>query len=402
MAAQFALQTHTFNYWSYVHFLRWLGSLSGESQLAVDLRDHGFFYPDGMAPLIATLARLRGKGYEIDVMPPEGTDLRQYFDSVGWSAAINGEPAPPQRRGSTYVPLSSYADSEELNGLISGAIGVLADTSVFPEGILDAVEWSVNEVADNVLVHAGEPAEGWMQLTSYPQKAEVEMVVVDIGRGIRDSLKEGYPELGDDQKALNLAVQKGITRDREIGQGNGLSGVFNIVRAAKGWLNLHSGSGLLRLAQGDLQFPAVPVHVGTLVTMTLPTNKPIDLGEALWGYKPLPAFERQYLGDEGISFVLKEEASGFGNRPTARALRSRLTNLMKQFPSERVVIDFRDVDLVTASFADEFIAKLVQEVGGVVNFFGRVQLRNVTQFVGGSLNEVIQQRMTSEGPSSTK
>lgn len=270
----------------------------------------------------------------------------------------------------------------------------LTDTTAFPTGVLRAIEWSLNEIADNVLVHAGEHASGWIQLTSYPQKEQVEFVVVDTGRGIRASLSEAYPDLATDQEALSLAVQKGITRDREIGQGNGLSGLLRIARAAEGWVNIHSGAGLLRWMGTDVQSRGVPRHRGTLVTTTLPVAKPIDLSAALWGREPLPAFEADYLDDAGMTFRLRDEASGFGNRITARRLRRRLTNLMTSMPDERVVIDFSDVDLVSASFADEFIAKLVKEMGPI-HFFGKIQLRHMSQFVASSVDEVIRQRMAT-------
>jgi hypothetical protein len=149
-------------------------------------------------------------------------------------------------------------------------------------------------------------------------------VVVDTGRGILASLKEAYPTLSNDEDALRLAVQKGITRNRQYGQGNGLSGALNIAQAAKGWLNLHSGSGLLRWAESELQSRRISLHVGTVVTMTLPVREPIDLSEALWGRAPLPAFEASHLSDEGVVFTVREEASGFGNRATGQYLRTRL------------------------------------------------------------------------------
>lgn len=61
---------------------------------------------------------------------------------------------------------------------------------------------------------------------------------------------------------------------------------------------------------------------------------------------------------------------------------------MDEFPDEKIIIDFQDVDLVSVSFADEFVAKLVNEMGSV-QFLGRIQLRNMSNFTSWSIDEVI-------------
>ena len=68
-------------------------------------------------------------------------------------------------------------------------------------------------------------------------------------------------------------------------------------------------------------------------------------------------FETQYLSESGESLVFRvvEEAQGFGNRPSARPLRIAVENLLEQFPAQRLLIDFSEVNIVSASFADEFI-----------------------------------------------
>lgn len=232
-----------------------------------------------------------------------------------------------------------------------------------------------------------------MQLTSYPTKGLVEFVVVDTGRGVRASLSEAYPELRTDEEALIKAIEKGTTRNRELGQGNGLSGTLRITSSANGWANLHSGKGQLRLLEGDFHRQTVAGHSGLVVAVTLPTRRPIDLSEALWGHVPVPAFEMEYLGDHGIEFVVGREASNFGNRATGERLRTKLKNIIQQFPGSAVIVDFNGVDLISASFADEFIAKLVREFG-YMQFFGTFKFRNVCGFVAQTLDRVIEQRMS--------
>lgn len=390
----------SFGYSGYLHFLNVVraGIDRGERSFVVNLSDVPFFYPDGMAPLVATILALRNRGCEFDVESPDDKDLSGYWATVGWSQALAGQ-GPPSPRSGSYLPLTWFRDYEEANDLISASLNILARSAQFPAGVLQAFEWSLNELTDNVLVHA-RVDQGWMQLTNYPDAQKVELVVVDTGIGILESLREGYSDLASDQSAVELAVQKGATRNREVGQGNGLSGVVKITVEANGWANLHSGEGRVLIRSGELSEQRGPYHSGTLVSVTLPTHDPIDLSRALWGHVPTPAFELGYLEEAGIEFRLVEEATNFGNRQTGQSLRNKLANLMNMFPGEAIAIDFDGVEIVSASFADEFIAKLVADMGSV-RFFGRVRLRNMNEFISDTLDRVIEQRLGVSGGNST-
>src|SRR5690606_21784323 len=131
---------------------------------------------------------------------------------------------------------------------------------------------------------------------------------------------------------------------------------------------------------------------GTLVTVTLPTGAEINVSEALWGHVPVPAFEPQYVTDHGVRFVVAMEASNFGNRHTGERLRNKLSNLATLHEDEPVIVDFDGIDLMSASFADEFIAKLVKQHGHV-RFFGRFRFLNLSEFAATTLDQVIAQRL---------
>ena len=84
--------------------------------------------------------------------------------------------------------------------------------------------------------------------------------------------------------------------------------------------------------------------------VTLPTNKPIDVAQALWGFEPLHELEMDYLQDGGSEILMRvaDEASGFGNRASARPVRTKLRNLLIQFPTEQLVLDFDGATLISA------------------------------------------------------
>ena len=108
-------------------------------------------------------------------------------------------------------------------------------------------------------------------------------------------------------------------------------------------------------------------------------------------------FEMSHLSDDDeIVFRVADEATGFGNRQTGRELNMKLQNLMTQFHGVQVRVDFSGVTLVSASFADEFIAKLVIEMGHF-SFFSRIVIRNTNRLIRHTLDNVIKQRSQPNG-----
>lgn len=205
-----------------------------------------------MAPIIAFVRDLHANGWQIDMSLPSSDFLADYFRKAGWIAGFEGsvDLPKPARNDQTFLPLVSYDSHEQLNPIFSEALRHFSRVFPFRKGVLDGLEWTLNEVADNVLIHSG-GVTGWLQLSQRPNKGLIEFVVVDCGRGILNSLREGHGELKSDVEALKKAVEKGVTRDTNVGQGNGLAGTLRIAMAAEGYVNIYSGAGLLRYLQSQ-------------------------------------------------------------------------------------------------------------------------------------------------------
>lgn len=399
----------------FLSFVKQLQGLGDAPNVLLDLTNIFFAHPSGMAPIVANIRYFHSRGWIFDVALPDEPLLADYFRKAGWIQGIEGTRLEirPGRPNDTFIPLLQYTNHHELNLLINEALRHFSRIASFKKGVFEALEWALNEVADNVLVHSG-GATGWIQLAQQPKKHQIEIVVVDCGRGILDSLREGHPELKNDAAALEKAVEKGVTRNSNIGQGNGLAGTLRIAIAAGGFANLYSGQGLLRYFPKDtlntLNFSGIPhrsasehLHIetvsyvqGTIVSLTLPTNRDLDVAHALWGRSPTSVFENQYLSETGeqITYRVADEATGFGNRASAKPLRIAVENLISQFPDQKVSIDFTGVNIVSASFADEFVARLAKSIG-VMTFFSRVNVNGMNDFVRRTMDAVMEQRLRS-------
>ncbi|HWW75265.1 MAG TPA: STAS-like domain-containing protein, partial [Pyrinomonadaceae bacterium] len=89
--------------------------------------------------------------------------------------------------------------------------------------------------------------------------------------------------------------------------------------------------------------------------------------------------------------AVKDHAHGTGTRKAAIELRNFIVNLINQGAS-RVVMDFQGIGVISSSFADELIGKLVVRFG-FFNFQQIISLRGMTDTVQAILHRSVAQRM---------
>lgn len=191
----------------------------------------------------------------------------------------------------------------------------------------------MNEITDNVLVHSRSPIGGLVQVSTFQRnKKRVEYIVADAGVGIPGTLRPSHLELTSDAAALERAIREGVTRDGDIGQGNGLYGSYQICSHSTGSFHLESGYGkLIFNGQHGLRVTTERVSFnGTLVAAQINFSDPRLLAEALQfgGRQHIPmdfvelTYE-QHDREEAI-FVMKNEATSFGSRIAGTPVRNKL------------------------------------------------------------------------------
>ncbi len=376
----------------------------GQSQvLEIDLSGVTRAYCNGVVPLIAFCEAQRHQGVEVLITEPQDERQLDFWHKMGWAQMLAGGEGPNLDIHKTYTPVQRFSDHAALHRLVKAAIEILARQLDCEAGVLDGVTWVLNETADNVLLHSaltGEDPTGYFQVVSHPHDEWVEIAVADAGIGIRASLWSAEIT-ANDEIAIQLAIQKGVTRDKEIGAGNGLAGCVRLIEATSGQLIIASGTAEVWIkGKGDLETVAVGQVPGTSVYVEIPTREAIDMTAAIWGTAPLGTFEVDYLrDDESILFRVGEEGEGFGTRGSAAEVRTKLKNIATQFPESRIQIDFAGLELLSASFVDEFIGRLWIEVGPV-RFMAKYALINMSPFVRRTLEAILENRQQLEASSS--
>ena len=356
-----------------------------------------------MLPICAQVIAYREHGVNFELLPPSRPKPRNLFGNCDWSHLIDPQRHPASTfSGFTHVPATHYRSPSEqfesVNRIVNVILGAVENMD---RSDLAAFEWAVNEVIDNVLIHSQAETGGLVQVSTFQHRQRlIQFVVADAGVGVPSTLREGHPEITSDSDALDRAVREGVTRDRSVGQGNGLFGTFEICSRCHGSFQLDSGYASLRYFKHSLHVssPKIP-YTRTLVIAQIDFSDPGLLGEALkFGgspYQPTDVVELNYELEQSnrMKFVLKDEAEGFGSRSAGTPVRNKLVNLLGM-GAKKIYVDMMGIPIVSSSFADEIFGKLFVELGPI-KFGQAIETVNAEPTVAQLVDRAIIQRVTS-------
>jgi hypothetical protein len=331
---------------------------------------------------------------------PDNVKSAAIMSNANWAHLIIPEKFESKSENNIkHISATQFFSADEHHRAVDKTINLMLQ---LVEGLdrskFKALEWSLNEITDNVLNHSDSPVGGLIQVVTYPLKKRIELIVCDAGMTIQKSLRAGLPSIRDDATALRRAIDEGVTKNSTTNQGNGLFGTSQCCGVSGGTFDILSGSMSLKQKPGEVIVSknAIP-YSGTVVRAVINTSYEELLEKALVfrGKRHNPGFdyiERMYESDGDVMvFKLSEELNSFGSRDSGRLARIKAENLMdnRRVPVE---FDFRDVKLISSSFADEVFGKLYIEFGA--EKFGKLcKFKNIDRTVQGLIDRAIAQRV---------
>ena len=373
----------------------------GYSDVSLDFSKCERAYASTMLAVCAQVVAYREAKIDFDLIPPLSGQLGKLFENTNWSSLIDPRNHRTSTfRGYTQVPATHYQTPSEQSNAVDRIIkAMLGAVTELQRADFAAFEWSINEIMDNVLTHSRSKTGGLVQVSTFQQRRRVvQFIVADAGVGIPSTLREGHPEIGSDTEALDRAVREGVTRDKSIGQGNGLYGTFQICSHCHGSFRVDSGYAILRYGRDGLHVSRSQIpYDGSLVVAEIDFSNPGLLAEALKFegklHLPTGAIELTYeLDQDGrMEFIVSEEASAFGSRSAGTPVRNKLHNLLGM-GGGKIYVDLRDVPIVSSSFADEVFGKLFVELGPM-KFGSCIEIINAEAIVAQLIDRAIMQRM---------
>ncbi len=361
---------------------------AGFDYIRLDLRDVNRAFPNAVVPICAAIQKYRALGYEIEILNPPTVVKNMNFDEPLPAGRINENAS-----ANAFSHIWRFSTSDEVSILTEAYAKVLAEKVECEQGVIDAFHWCISELLDNVLQHS-QSAEGFVIVQVHSESKRIAICLTDTGIGILESLRHSSHHPNNAADAITLALKEGVTRDSEAHQGNGLWGLNEIVRENGGQLAVKSERGLVEHnPEKDVYVSnSLPPFQGTIIDFQLDASKPISLSKALSGHEPVSLRLEEYEDAKGDSVIsVKDHAHGTGTRIAAKQLRNIVMTLFNDKQS-KIALDFVGIGIISSSFADELVGKLVVRFG-FFNFQQVIELRNMNETVQAIVHRSVAQRM---------
>ena len=202
-------------------------------RIILDFEEVNTVFPLPIVPIISYIDFFKTKEH-IDF---EFINLSGYLKHINVFNPNSAEKLIENNNSKCLDKIWSFDNSDHVHVLSSFIIRDIRRTIICEEGTLDACRWGTNEIMDNVIQHS-DIKRGFIMAQIQKSNKSVNICIFDYGIGIYKSLKgtENNPKNAID--AIMLSVKEGVTRDKQIGQGNGLWGLFNMVAQNDGHLSI--------------------------------------------------------------------------------------------------------------------------------------------------------------------
>jgi anti-sigma regulatory factor (Ser/Thr protein kinase) len=374
--------------------------VQGYLDIKLDFSRTTLAWPDSMVPVLTASDWLKRNDGTVTIALPLDDAMRKLFLNTSWAHYLQPDWYTASAVMVDHFNARRFQTATEQQRVVNDVMRLVVAKAMPPKDVLTGFEWSLNEITDNVLTHASSPDGGIVQVTSLENG--LILCVGDAGRGILSTLKEGHPELRNDEQALGEAVKAGVTRDPKIGQGNGLAGTLRVATLSGGAFRIASYRGRLSVRGAAATHSLRPHRAnfpGTLVKALIRTQNGFDVEKALEfsGGKTTHLNILDFHDEEGQAMVLRlaSETDGFGSRYSGKYVREKCLHLLATEPTRLLILDWAGVPLISSSFADEALGKLFVEIGPL-EFGARIRHQSMERLNVGLVNKAILQRASQQ------
>ena len=393
---------HGLNYYAVGQFydnIRSLVYAQETKNVFIKIAQNISIYPNQILPIVGVIEYYRSQGisFEFRNLPSR------------YSGLVN--PQEYSKESGILGRVWKFTKPQDVSNIVDGYRREFEKVEVFGKGTLYAMEWALNEVMDNVLRHSGVNC-GYVMAQYHQENKLIALSVFDYGRGIMNSFSDSeYSEaVQDDAGAIELALNKSVTRDKSEGQGNGLFGLVSIVKEGHGLLNIRSGRGYYSIdsSRGYTsesiekkrfeKYPNKEVS-STLVDFQLKQDREINLDniDLFKDYDPVDLHLEDFEDDiNSYVYDIAKHSEGTGTREAGKRARIQILNIVKQTGTD-ITLDFLNVGVMSSSYADELIVKLLLDVG-IFQFNRAIRLKGLSDTHKRILEKSFRQRTSQEHP----
>jgi len=269
-------------------------------------------------------------------------------------------------RGLENVSIDVF-DAHTLNEVYQQVLKTMTAHFEIEVSVLQAMSYCFYEILDNVHIHSGKPL--GTAITHFDAKKDIlRVLVADDGMGIQASLAENeqYHNISEED-ALRMCIQDTVTDGK--GMGFGLYATSRLMKNIGINFIIHSGSHKLIYKDGQTEIIDNGHWQGTIIFMEITTSKEIDPNEVVDNRTNADVQYNEefvetdilnslwYKGEATTDFKFSQFGSDFGTRDMGAKIREQIHPLLEA--GECIALNFTGVNVVSNSFADECVAKLL-------------------------------------------
>ena len=348
-------------------------------------------YPNVCVPIAGILQYLKKEGikYSFKTLP-------EFLANTNLHEPIVAQPATYDFFSSPMNKIWSFDSADAITALIDRMVREVSLSAVCQKGVIEGLTWCLNEVMDNVLIHSNVD-KGFIMGQIHPSQKHIAFCIFDYGQGIFNSLRDTIHHPRHPLDAITLCIKEGVTRDKSIYQGNGLWGLHNMLKSNLGRLSIISDTASYLLIDNKVSTYVNnkkfdPEDGFTTIDFQIEFDREISIQESLGGHKPINYNLESMENETGqIIYKVREKSSGTGTRQSGERLRNEVINIHNE-TSRVILIDFEGISIVSSSFSDEFVGKLVVKYG-FSGFIQTFRLKNMNEIVQTVLNRSVSQRL---------
>lgn len=193
------------------------------------------------------LREVRGK--EVNLIYDSSSYVGRFLERIGLPQLLGEHKDQAEWADSRIFPLTRVNESKQISPTATSLMELL---DVQDEELEGALKYSLVELLRNVVQHSRSRIGGLVSAMYFPNNGLVDVVVADIGCGLRSSLQGAYREINSDQKAVRFALMphvsgtfnSGAYHNMRDNAGLGLFFIREIASRAGGGFFLGSGNML--------------------------------------------------------------------------------------------------------------------------------------------------------------
>lgn len=261
-------------------------------------------------------------------------------------------------------------DAHSLNEVYQNVLRTLTAHFEIEVSVLQALSYCFYEILDNVHIHSGKPL--GTAITHFDASNEVlRILVADDGMGIRQSLAENdkFRQITE-ADAISMCLEDSVTDGK--GMGFGLYATSRLMKDVGLQFILHSGHHKLIHRGEQFQIVENGLWQGTIVYMEITTSREINPNDVVdhrtdaeaqynEAFVEAEELENLWMGGKATeNFAFSQYGTDFGTREMGAKIRELLRPMLTE--GKCVSLNFAGVNVVSNSFADECIAKLLLDM----------------------------------------